>query len=56
MATQPFWYFKTECPRCGNKSEVGNDRPQTPTVKCGNCLMDRIEFVDLICTPVEDRR
>lgn len=51
------FYFKTECPRCGNKSEVGVDRPSTPEVKCGGCLMDDVEIVGLICTPVgEDAR
>lgn len=48
------FYFNTRCPRCDARSKVGLDNPKNPKVKCGGCLVDDTEIVDLICTPVEE--
>jgi hypothetical protein len=41
--------YKTECPECGDKSEMGSDQ-YMPNVSCGDCLMDRVEVVRLRLT------
>lgn len=39
--------FDIVCQRCGKKSEITSDRLEEPSVKCGDCLMDRTEVVDM---------
>lgn len=49
--------WKTKCPRCGGTSKVNlNPVDNPPVVKCGECLFNDQEIVDLICTQVEDER
>jgi transcription elongation factor Elf1 len=44
--------FKTECPRCNKIDEVVVDNPN-PQVHCGDCLMEHVELVRMICTPLD---
>ncbi len=43
------FHFRTECPKCRNVSEIAVDT-LTPTVSCGDCLMERVEVVPLKLT------
>ena len=51
--------FELECPVCNKKSETTSDRLQQPRVKCGDCLMERVEVVEMTVlkvTAVEEAR
>lgn len=49
--------WKTECPRCKGRSVVSlNPIDNPPDVKCGECLFNDQEIVDLICAREEDKR
>jgi hypothetical protein len=50
----PIFRFKTECPRCGNISEIGSDE-LSPIVSCGNCLMNDVEIVHLKLTRLPNK-
>ena len=43
--------FTTECPRCGRVGEATSDQPQ-PRMHCVDCLIDDIEVVIVVCTPL----
>jgi hypothetical protein len=39
------WRYRLKCPRCGKTTRLTGET--SPTVKCGDCLMERIEVVDM---------
>ena len=41
--------FDLECPVCGRQSEIACAEAD-PRVKCGDCLMDRVEVVEMVAT------
>jgi ribosomal protein S27AE len=44
------FHYETECPRCGKKGEVVmTDIAKAPRVNCGDCLMERVEVVPMLC-------
>jgi len=51
MAKQRY-RFQTTCPQCGNESEIASNTYATPTVNCGNCLMNDVEIVSLNVRPL----
>ena len=48
------YHFDLVCPECGKTSEhVADHRVPPPSLKCGDCLMDRIEVVEMKVVKVE---
>ena len=46
--------FQLICPKCGKTSDtVQADHSPAPTVKCGDCLMDRVEVVGMQVISIE---
>jgi hypothetical protein len=46
--------FDLICPACNKQSEtVGDKRVPPPGVYCGDCLMDRVEIVEMKVLRVE---
>jgi hypothetical protein len=43
------YLFSTTCPRCNRHGTASSDKPDLPTIKCGNCFASDIEIVDLEC-------
>lgn len=41
------------CPRCGKTSETIGLMIPKPRVKCGDCLMDRVEVVEMLIEAAE---
>jgi transposase-like protein len=40
--------FYLECPRCSHEAEFVTDNYwQKPRFQCGDCLMDRVEIVEM---------
>lgn len=51
MASDLPFRFVLLCPECKKRSHVFTATPVAPTVKCGDCLMDRIEVVAMKAYP-----
>jgi hypothetical protein len=45
--------YRARCPVCGNVSDHIATADAVPEVNCGNCLMERLEFVRLTLTLVK---
>ena len=59
MRTTPNWTtryrFHLVCPGCGRDGEtVAEHRIPPPRVNCGDCLMERVEVVELKVVSVEE--
>jgi transposase-like protein len=54
MSTAAAQYrFTLVCPSCGKTSETVADNRNNPRLKCGDCLMDRTEVVEMKIAKVE---
>ena len=58
MRTTPNWTtryrFHLVCPGCGRDGETVADHRMPPRVNCGDCLMERVEVVELKVVSVEE--
>jgi hypothetical protein len=46
MSTQ--YRFELVCPACNRQAEmIGDKRVPPPVLNCGNCLMERVEVVEM---------
>lgn len=47
-ALHPKYRFELTCPKCGKRTHAIVDKVfPPPKLSCGDCLMDRVEVVDL---------
>jgi hypothetical protein len=46
--------FHMVCPGCGKASETVKDDRSNPRLSCGDCLMDRVEMVEMKVVKVEE--
>lgn len=46
------YHFGLACPRCGKESETVQDNLMPPHVNCGDCLMERVEIVEMTVTTI----
>lgn len=56
MTNNPSYRIHLLCPRCDKESEAVAPLIPKPRLRCGDCLMERVEIVELTVTGTEQIR